>query len=400
MSRRAERSGAAPLAVTSAAITFLSFAMPAAMLGVMWPEVRAEFHQPLGALGLVSLVYGVARMSAATSGRVLARRFGSGGSFVVALGCLVAAVAALAGSPSWPAFLAGVAGLGVVSGVLDSLGAGFITAVARTTTAGLVHGSYGVGATAGPLVVALVGGWRWALFGSMVVAAGALWIAWAARSSWPGPPDAAHGGDAAPTAALDVATALLSLALFAALVAVEVTAGQWSFTYLTDHRSVSSGLAAVGVSGFWGGTMVGRLLLARPGVASTVGRVGSTGLGAVAGALLVGVGLLPAPLAVAALALAGLALAPLVPTLFAGTARRVGTSHAAKVAGWQLLATNFGAIAVPSLTGALVSARGPGMVVWVLVVAVLAVAVPLLVAVDRRPAVKTGLSAPSGATAR
>ncbi len=336
----------------------------------------------------MSLVYGVARMSAATSGRTLVSRFGSGPSFVVALGCLVAVVAALAGSPSWLAFLAGVAGLGVVSGVLDSLGAGFITAVARLGTAGLIHGSYGVGATVGPLVVAVVAGWRWALLVASLFAAVALWTAWTARRSWPAPVDVEGDSGSRPAVPLGGVTVALSLALFAVLVAVEVTAGQWAFTYLTDHRSVSAGPAAVGVSGFWGGTTIGRLLLSRPQLAVMVERVGLPAFGVVAAVLLVGVWRFPAPVAVVALALAGLALAPVVPSLFADTAQRVGVIHAARVAGWQLLATNLGAIAVPSLTGVLVSAGGPGVVVWVLLATVVALALPLLVVVTRRPPVE------------
>ncbi len=66
------------LVVGSCSVTFLSFAMPVSMLGVMWPDVRERFGQSLGALGVVSLVYGLSRMSTSGSGRVATRRFGIG----------------------------------------------------------------------------------------------------------------------------------------------------------------------------------------------------------------------------------------------------------------------------------------------------------------------------------
>ena len=64
--------------VWSCSVTFLSFAMPVSMLGVMWPDVRERFGQSLGTLGVVSLVYGLSRMSTSGSGRLATRRFGIG----------------------------------------------------------------------------------------------------------------------------------------------------------------------------------------------------------------------------------------------------------------------------------------------------------------------------------
>ena len=52
------------------------------------------------------------------------------------------------------------------------------------------------------------------------------------------------------------------------------------------------------------------------------------------------------------------------------------------MAGWQLLAANTGAIAAPSLTGVLVDAIGPGVVV-VIASALAALGVPLLMATTR-----------------
>ncbi len=118
----------ARLPVASAAVTYLAFALPTSMLGVMWPDVRHRFHQPSGALGLVLLSYGISRMATALSGRRLSDAFGLGRSFIATLVVLMLVCLALAVSPSWLVFLLAVAGLGAVSGALDSLGAGFITA--------------------------------------------------------------------------------------------------------------------------------------------------------------------------------------------------------------------------------------------------------------------------------
>ena len=367
-------------AVTSASVTFLSFAAPASMLGVIWPEVRARFHQSLGALGIVTLCYGIGRLSTAVSGRPMVRRVGRGRAFVAVLGVLVAACVAMALSPSWPWFLVATAALGATSGALDSLGAGFIAGVGKVSSAGLIHGAYGVGATFGPLAVLVMPSWRAALGTAAALAVVALAVAIRARPAWPAPvAEPAIRANRPP-----VVPVVLSLAAFAAFVAVEVTAGQWFYTYLTDQRRARSTIAAVGVACFWGGLTLGRLGLARARFRAFATQVGLTGLAITAGVLMLGVIVAPPVAAPFVLAIAGVALAPVIPSLFATTSGRVGSAHAQRLAGWQLVATNVGAITVPSLTGALVDGRGPGAVAIVVIVS-LGVGVALLAAISRQP---------------
>ena len=357
--------------------------MPVSMFGVVWPDVRQHFGQSLGALGLVSLVYGVARMSTCASGSALIRRFGMSTSFIGALTLLSATCVAVASSTSWLRFLAGVAGVGVASGMLDSVGAAFIIDLADISRTGLVHGSYGVGATLGPLIVAVVSGWRVAMFVSALTVSGAIAVAARARHDWPTIEH--HHASTRAGVPLSRLPAALSLGLFATFVAIEVTTGQWAYTYLTDHRGIGGGVAAVGIAGFWGGLTIGRLGLARRSVSEFTARVGLPTFALAGGGLLAALTVLPAVLGAGVLGLAGLVLAPIVPSLFATTSQRIGAAHAQRMAGWQLLAANAGAIVAPSLTGALVDRVGPGVVV-IVIAALTAVGVPLLVAITRSPA--------------
>lgn len=370
------------VAVASAALTYASFAMPIAMLGVIWPEVRTDFDQSLGTLGLVALIYGVARMSTATVGRRAVARMGMGPAFMTALALLAAACAALAASSSWGVFLVAVGGIGMTSGLLDSIGAVFVTTIGDIGSAGLVHGFYGLGSTIGPLVVAVVPGWRWAVLTAALLVAAALLLATRVRAKWP---PARIDEPVAPGAgAVPRRVVIASLGVFGALVAVEVTTGQWSHTYLTDARGVGDGWAAIGVSGFWGGLMVGRLLLSRSSVAGAVHRLGVLRLVGASAVAIAATSLLPTVAAIVSLAAAGLALGPVIPTLFATTEARVGVHRAPQIAGWQLLATNLGAITVPAATGALVDGFGPETVIVVVLATIAFVAFPLLVVLGPR----------------
>jgi fucose permease len=367
------------LIVGSASLTFLSFAAPVAMFGVMWPDVRDRFDQSLGALGIVSFVYGVSRMSTSGSGRLATRRIGISACFIAGLVALIAADLLVAGSNSWLMFLAGVAAIGVVSGLLDSVGAGVIATLQDVGSAGLIHGCYGLGATIGPLAVAFVPDWRWSLVVAAVFASGALVVAMRARSLWPAPPsvDPATSVGRAPTWAT-----VTSLTVFAAFVAIEVTIGSWLFTYLDEGRAISEQIAAVSVSAYWGGTMAGRLALGITAVRNVVDRIGLVPSACCA---ILGLGVVtvaPGATVIVVSAIIGLSLAPLIPTLSARTAQRVGTVHAQQVAGWQLLAANVGAITIPSLTGLVVDQSGPGAIV-VIALGVFVVGLPALLAARR-----------------
>ena len=377
-----------PLSVRSSALTFMAFALPVSMFGVMWPDVRDRFGQSLGALGTVSLVYGVARMSTSSMGRAATRRWGIGRCFIAALVALAVADLVVAGAASWPMFLIGVALIGVVSGLLDSVGAGFIAALGDVGSAGVVHGSYGVGATVGPLVVAVVPDWRWSLVVAAVVAIGAFALAIVARRSWPDPTSATvadgHGHPPlGPTA--------LSLTMFFAFVALEVTFGNWLFTYLTEGRSIGDTIAAIGVSGFWGGATIGRLALVSQRFRRLADRLGMPilAVSGVVATLLTTIA--PGFSVVIATTAVGLSLSAIVPTLSARTADRVGAEHARRVSGWQLLAANAGAIGVPFLTGELIDASDARITI-VVVIVVFVVGFPALLAARPGQPDTSGLS--------
>ena len=168
-------------------------------------------------------------------------------------------------------------------------------------------------------------------------------------------------------AELPVLVTTLSLLLFAAFVALEVTSGQWMHTYLTEHRSVDPDAARIAVALFWGGLTVGRLAMGSSFVSGAIDRIGLANLSGFAFVIYVLLTVVPSVIAVVLPAIAALALAPVVPTLFASTARRIGTDHTAKIAGWQLIATNLGAIGVPLLVGILVDQYSPNVIAWTLV---------------------------------
>ncbi|QXC59599.1 MFS transporter [Aquihabitans sp. G128] len=400
-----------PLAVECA--TYLAFGMPVAMLGAGWPEARHTFDRPSSALGLVAAVYGLGRLATSATALPLLKRWTIRTATVGLLAALGAACLAVGLGRSFPLLVVAFVVVGGVSGALDSLGNRYQTVVRLVRNAGLMFGAYGVGATLGPALVAVT---TWTT-GYLVAAAVALAAAALARShavAWPdGIESPAAGAATAPAIADDGAVPfaatptvaptgtdceggdpvdatratsalvppgapvgsahgtpvpkgplVLSLACFLVFCALEVTTGNWTTSYLEEHRGASSQLAGLAVSGFWGGVTIGRLVMGRipahPHRLLTVGAVTLT-------AAYLSVPFLPTAGSMVAIVVAGVALAVMLPTLVVTTAERVGVAATGRVTGWQILAANVGGTVFSGGMGFLVSRTNDGAPIWVLI---------------------------------
>jgi fucose permease len=331
-------------------------------LGVAWPSMRVDMHQPLSSLGAVLLLGTAGYLLSSTWFGALYRRAGFGLLLTVAACASTAALVGFAVAPAWGVLLAASFLLGLANGVID---AGINTYVAMHRgmgVMGLAHASYGLGATAGPLLVAgtlaTVGSWRTA-YAVLVATEGTLAVGmWVVRSAWAGPATdnlSAQSDDGiAGAAGFDPHRALLpfSLALFFIVTGLELTLGAWTYTLLTLGRHVSHGAAAAWVSAYWGALTVGRLLLGpvarhlhpdRLLITSSVIALAGTGL------LWWNPG--PAWLGALGLPLSGLGLAIIFPVSVARTPVRMGRERAASVIGWQLASAGVGGSALAAVAG-------------------------------------------------
>lgn len=350
--------------VLLAYIAFISLGLPDGLLGVAWPSMRADLHQPLDALGalLFSTMVGYL-VSSFFSGQILAR---------LGVGWLLAASCALTGAclvgytlvPAW--------GWVVALGVFAGLGAGAIDAGINTYIAAnhgeslmqWLHASFGAGVTLGPLIMTgalnLFHTWRvgYLVVGVAQLALAATFALTAARWKVQRKPSAE-----AETHLMDYRTPLsqtlrqrgawVSILLFFIYTGIELTLGHWAYTLLTESRGIAPELAGLWAGSYWATFTVGRVLAGLYARRIALPRLltGSMLLalcGAVLlwwnpaeGVSLVGVGLV------------GFSIAPIFPGLVSGTTRRVGAPHAANTIGMQISAGGLGIALLPGLAGAL-----------------------------------------------
>lgn len=361
----------AGLLLSLAFIAFVSLGLPDGLLGVAWPSMRRSFGLPLDALGslLVSTTLGYVTASF-LSGAILRRiRLGA----LLALSCAATAGALIVYSvaPSWM--------IVVAFGVLTGLGAGAIDSALNTfaahnysaRTVNMLHAFYGVGATAGPVLMTAVllssAGWQRGYFivgvAQLLLAAGFV----ASRNLWPRDSASANqqsSGAASLGETLKLRVTVLSAIVFILYCGLEASTGAWLFTLLHEGRNVSTAAAGAAVSSFWGSLMAARIVFGLVAVRAPLSR---WLFAAMSISLLATVGLgfaLHHGVCVASGALIGFACGPIFPWLIAETPQRLGTRHGANAIGVQIASAAIGLSVAPTFVGVLAERYGVDAIPW------------------------------------
>lgn len=350
------------LLIAITAFGMIVLGLPDGVLGVAWPSMSTSFGVSLAALGAISLVFtGAYTASGFLSGWFLRK---------ISLGALLASSASVMGvgflgyalMPGWWALLiaVGIAGLG--GGTLD---AGMnVFAAGNLSTRGInwLHSSFSIGAFAAAPVMTglLVTGvdWRWAFVaigGLLAILALTFWSPPSRRRS-----DWAVGGATSDESRLSETLRLpmvwISVGVFALYTGLEVCAGVWSFTLLTEERGLSVGTAGGWTTAYFGGLVAGRLVLG-----SLAEQVPPPRLLWISAALSASGAFVFWLAPVDALGLIGLislgvGLGPIFPTLISTTAERVGDRHTHNAVGFQIAAAALGAGLFPGAVGLIASA--------------------------------------------
>ncbi len=292
--------------------------------GVLIPSQQAHYHVDKSTIGLLFFAFSAGYLLSGIVNGLLIRLLGARGQ--LALGGLVLAAGSV-GSALAPPF-AVLAALAVVlafgAGALD---AGYNAYVAHmpepTGPLNVLHACYGLGALIGPLVAAFLieGGHSWQAFYAvlapfgLILAAGAVFLLPGPAAAAPvdGQPHASVAG------ALRRPEVLLATAFLCVYVGLEVTVGNWGFSYLTQLRGTGELLAGWVVSGYWLGITLGRFVVnaaARRIGASTAAMMYAMVAGVCGCSALLWVAP-DGPLVATALVLLGIFLGPIFPTTIA-----------------------------------------------------------------------------------
>lgn len=352
------------LLIALAFIAFVSLGLPDCVLGVAWPSLRATFDQPLSRVGTILTAGAVGYLTASFFGGQIVRAAGVGKLLVGSSLLVTISLATYALAPAWPVV--------VLAALLGGLGAGAIDTGINTFAAAhfsprvvnWLHASWGIGATAGPLLMTAVlathHAWRlgYTILAVVMLVLSTLFLA--TLRMWQDGPRTAAANDANPTAPLAETLrqpiVWLQALLFFTYAGLEATAGQLLFTLFTESRGLTVAVAGTAVGAYWAALTVGRIVFGQLAASvdrRTILRTAMT-LAPIAAALIAWNPAPPAPLITfAAAALLGFVLAPIFPTLISATPDRVGPRHAPHAVGLQVAAASLGIATFPWLVAAL-----------------------------------------------
>jgi fucose permease len=328
--------------------------------------MQGVFARGVADLGLLITVGSLGYLTASISYGWLHTRSGTGplliaGSSLMALGFVSIGVA-----PVWALLVGSALVLGFGGGLVDSGLNAHAALTFDVRSINLLHASFGVGATLGPVIVTISltasGVWRGGYVAIAVLQAAVLVAVWARRNAW-------HVSDESDSHGSMVIArkrrGWYLLTLFFLYTGVEVATGQWAFSLLTESRAMTTAAAGVWVATYWGGLTVGRLLFGVVGnrVAPTRALGGSV-LVAMAGLAILWAD--PWGLGAFGLPITSLGLAAVFPTLISLTPSRIGRDRSTRSIGFQLGAASLGVAVIPWALGfvaetAGLEALGPGL---------------------------------------
>jgi fucose permease len=332
-------------------IGFISLGLPDGLLGVAWPSMHEGLGAPLNALGVITV--GITAgyvLSTVLSGKLVAWL---GIGKLLALSCALTATALFSYTIVpvwWMAMLTGVlAGLG--GGAIDASLNNYISHHYRALLF-LLHAMFGIGTTAGPLIMNTAintTSWRsgyWVVAGFQLLLALTFLVT---AKRW----DDGTNGENGETANAPVAPAHLretiklpvvwfGVIFFLLYTGTEASVGQWSYTLFTQTRGTDANTAAFFIGAYWGAFTFGRVvsgLIVRVMPEHLFMRLSMIGL--IVGELLMLLNIDPT-LSLLALPLVGFSVAPMFPSMIGSTQDRIAPEHVANTIGFQIGAAGLG----------------------------------------------------------
>ncbi len=356
-------------------IAFISLGLPDSVLGSAWPVMQAELGAPLSLAGYISMVVSAGTVVSSLASNRLITRFGVGKVTAVSVLMTAAGLLGISLVPgAWMLFLCAIP-LGLGAGSVDAALNNFVALHYAARHMSWLHCFWGVGATAGPMILSLQlshgASWRSAyglISGIQFALALALFLTlpvWR-RAKAPAAESGEEQRYLTNREALRLPLVKTALVGFVFFCAVETTSGLWASTYLHQARGLSASEAAMGASMFYGAITLGRLITGF--AASRISPARLIRIGqcvCLAGAAMVA---LPAPSAVGMLGIAviGLGTSPIYPNMLHETPRRFGARNSQAIVGLEMAFAYIGSTLIPPLFGSLASATTLHLYPWFL----------------------------------
>ena len=345
-------------------LTYISLGLPDSLLGVTWPEMQSDFPVQQSAAGIISMTVAACGVLSSLQTARLTRKLGTGKLVFTSVLLTSLGLAGFALSRHFYFLLIVALPLGLGAGAIDTSLNNYVSANLKAYHMNWLHAFWGVGATAGPLIMGftLRSQFSWRV-GYAVIAGIQLLIAlvlffslpmWQSESTVRAQEDSLSLTPSLFKKNKAIGYSLLSFLIY---VSIEGVVFLWGSTYLINIKDLTPATASFILSIFFTSLTLGRVAsgfvtfwlsnqkILYLSMVLLIAGIGATAFGTNA-LLYIG------------LALIGLGCAAIFPTMMHETPRRFGDQLSSSIIGLQVASGSVGIIAVPPLLGVVFQSIG------------------------------------------
>ncbi len=326
-------------------LVFISLGLPDSLFGVSWPVVHTDFNLPESFASVYSVIISVCTGGVSFVSGWLIRKFGTGKVTFYSILLTAIGLVGISFAPNVVVMLICSIIMGYGAGAIDTGLNNFVSLHYKAQHMNWLHCFWGIGVTVSPMIMSQFltgesGGWRdgYRVIALMQVVFAALVLftlpKWKKLEA-PAESETEEKGDKTLIDILKtkgMVTSILSLGLYCSM---EFLLGTWGATFIVNTLGLAPDTAALWVSLYYGGIMLGRVIagfvsmkysdksLIRAGIvvsfAGIVVLLLPLGATSLAGLLLIGVG-----------------FGPIFPSTLHAVPERFGKKYSADITGYHM----------------------------------------------------------------
>ena len=251
-------------------LVFISLGLPDSLLGVSWPVVHTDFNLPESFASVYSIIISVCTGGVSFVSGVLIRKFGTGKVTLFSIILTALGLLGISFAPNVVVMLIFAIIMGYGAGAIDTGLNNFVSLHYKAQHMNWLHCFWGIGVTVSPMIMSQfltgeTGAWRG---GYRVVAAMQVIFALLVLFTLPKwkkleAPVSAESEEKGDKTLIDILktkgiiTSILSLGLYCSM---EFLLGTWGATFVVNTLGLAPDTAAMWVSLYYGGIMLGRVI--------------------------------------------------------------------------------------------------------------------------------------------
>lgn len=326
-------------------VVFISLGLPDSLFGVSWPVLHTEFGIAESFASVYSIIISVCTGGVSFISGWLIRKFGTGKVTLVSILITAIGLIGISFSPNIYVMMFFSIILGYGAGAIDTGLNNFVSLNYKAQHMNWLHCFWGVGVTVSPMIMSQFltgeeGAWRggYRVVALMQLAIALLVLVTLSKWKKAEPPVSAESEEKSDKSLMDilktkaVATSIVSLGLYCSM---EFLLGTWGSTFIVNTLGLAPDTAAMWVSLYYGGIMLGRVIsgfvsmkysdksLIRAGIivsfAGMIVLLLPIGAASLAGLLLIGVG-----------------FGPVFPSTLHAVPERFGKKYSADITGYHM----------------------------------------------------------------